>query len=88
MYGKVYTSDSLLETVLYWGINCSSKWSLKKKIKVFLLFLIGENRHGIGKRWLFLIGNGAEIRPLEKGRKSPNSPSLVNSQITEEVRTE
>ena len=20
--GKVYTSDSLLETVLYWGINC------------------------------------------------------------------
>ena len=24
IYGKVYTSDSLLETVLYWGINCSS----------------------------------------------------------------
>ena len=23
IYGKVYTSDSLLETVLYWGINCS-----------------------------------------------------------------
>ena len=22
IYGKVYTSDSLLETVLYWGINC------------------------------------------------------------------
>ena len=23
------------------------------------------------KRWLFWIGNGAEIRPLEKDRKSP-----------------
>ena len=23
------------------------------------------------KKWLFSIGNGAEIRPLEKGRKSP-----------------
>ena len=22
IYGKVNTSDSLLETVLYWGINC------------------------------------------------------------------
>ena len=25
IYGKVYTSDSLLETVLYWGINCTQK---------------------------------------------------------------
>ena len=25
----------------------------------------------LGKRWLFSIGNGAEIWPLEKGRKSP-----------------
>ena len=24
IYGKVNTSDSLLETVLYWGINCNS----------------------------------------------------------------
>ena len=23
IYGKVYTSGSLLETVLYWGINCN-----------------------------------------------------------------
>ena len=23
IYGKVYTSDSLLETVLYWGMNCT-----------------------------------------------------------------
>ena len=34
----------------------------------FFTFLI----HGIGKkRWLFSIGNGAEIRPLEKGSKCP-----------------
>ena len=25
----------------------------------------------LGKMWLFSIGNGAEIQPLEKGRKSP-----------------
>ena len=25
----------------------------------------------LGKRWLFFIGNGAEIRPLEMGRKGP-----------------
>ena len=37
----------------------------------FLLFLIGKNRHGIGKKYLFSIGKGAEIRPLGKGRKSP-----------------
>ena len=30
IYGKVYTSDSLLETVLYWGINCT-----KQRIKYF-----------------------------------------------------
>ena len=43
----------------------------KKKVFFFVLF-IGKNRHSIGeKRWIFLIGNGAEIQPLEKGRKSP-----------------
>ena len=26
------------------------------------------------KRWQFLIGNGAEIRPLEMGRKGPALP--------------
>ena len=31
----------------------------------------------LGKRWLFLIGNGAEIRPLEKGRKSPEKKDLA-----------
>ena len=25
----------------------------------------------LGERWLFSIGNEAEIRPLEEGRKSP-----------------
>ena len=25
----------------------------------------------LGKKWLFSIENGAEIRPLEMGRKSP-----------------
>ena len=25
IYGKVYKSDSLLETVLYWEINCTVK---------------------------------------------------------------
>ena len=33
-----------------------------------------ENRPGIGEKgWLFSIGNGAEIRPLEKCRKSPEN---------------
>ena len=27
----------------------------------------------LGKRWLFSIGNGAEIWPLEMGRKSPET---------------
>ena len=27
----------------------------------------------LGKKWLFLIGNGAEIRPLEMGRKGPDA---------------
>ena len=30
----------------------------------------------LGKGWLFSIGNGAEIRPIEKGRKSPVCSSL------------
>ena len=27
----------------------------------------------LGKKWLFFIGNGDEIWPLEKGRESPVS---------------
>ena len=30
----------------------------------------------LGKRWLFSIWNGAEIRPLEMGRKSPAQSML------------
>ena len=36
-----------------------------------VLFLMRKTEMVLGKRWLFSIGNGAEIRPLEKGRKSP-----------------
>ena len=54
----------------------SKKKSKKKKKKKFFFFtfltVIGKIRHGIGKkRWLFSIGNGAEIQPLEMGRMSP-----------------
>ena len=30
----------------------------------------------LGKRWLFLIGNGAEIRIIEMGRKSQDADNL------------
>ena len=30
------------------------------------------------KKWLFSIRNGAEIRPGEKGRKSPETHRLIN----------
>ena len=45
--------------------------SKKSKKKKFLLFFIGKIRHGIGKNVGFFIGNGAEIRSLEMGRKGP-----------------
>ena len=32
----------------------------------------------LGKNLLFLIGNGAEIRPLEMGRKGPESIGMGN----------
>ena len=32
----------------------------------------------LGKKWLFLIGNGAEIRPLEMGRKGPEQGSSIS----------
>ena len=31
----------------------------------------------LGKMWLFFIGNGAEIRPLEMGRKGPAMGATV-----------
>ena len=49
----------------------------KNKSFFFLLFfLIGENRHGIGKKGgYFWLGMGAEIRPLEKGRNAQHAKS-------------
>ena len=32
IYGKVYKSDSLLETVLYWGINCTLQFLASPEI--------------------------------------------------------
>ena len=47
-------------------------YKIKKKKSFFLLFLFGKKQTWQWeKRWLFSIGNGAEIRPLENGRKSP-----------------
>ena len=39
----------------------------------------------LGEKWLFSVGNGAIIRPLEKGRKSPGFvlASLSNKQTFE-----
>ena len=51
--------------------------SQKKNFFFFLLFFIlGKMDIVLEKRWLFSIGNGAEIQPLEMGRKSPED-SLV-----------
>ena len=36
----------------------------------------------LGKRWLFLIGNGAEIRPLEMGRKGPGYSKMSYSGLS------
>ena len=51
IYGKVYTSDSLLETVLYWGINCT--------IAVTLHLLLKTGKMKIGrinlKVWILTI---------------------------------
>ena len=33
------------------------------------------------KIWLFWFGNGAEIQPLEKGRKSPAWPFFYSSGV-------
>ena len=44
--------------------------SLKKKYFCFFTFLKKQTWYW-EKSWLFSIWNGAEIRPLEKGRKSP-----------------
>ena len=49
----------------------------KKKKNFFFTFLNWENQTWYWeKRWLFFIWNGAEIRPLEMGRKGPEDPPL------------
>ena len=56
---------------------------VSKNFFFFLLFLIGKIRHGIGKKGLlFSIGNGAKIRPLEMGRKSPEGVEGESLQYT------
>ena len=57
-------------------IRVKKKKKKKKKKKFFFFFfftfLNWENQTWYWEqRWLFSIGNGAEIQPLEMGRKSP-----------------
>ena len=56
-----------------------SKKKNKNKCIFFLNFLNWEKIDMVlgKKKWPFLIGNGAEIRPLEKGRKSPGTRTLT-----------
>ena len=46
---------------------------VKKKKIFFYLFNWEKQTWYWEKSWPFFIGNGAEIRPLEMGRKSPAS---------------
>ena len=53
--------------------------SKKSKKKKFLLFLIGKNRNGSGKKGgCFQLGMGQKFGPLEKGRKSLPSDQVHN----------
>ena len=57
-----------------------SKKSKKKIFFFFFTFLNWEKQTWYwGKRWLFWIGNGFEIRPLEKSRKCPENLENSNS---------
>ena len=72
--------------------HCFSKKSKKKNQKNFFFFfyfsLLGKTDMVLGKMWLFSIENGAEIRPLEMGRKSPVQCSFrgVNALSTSEFQ--
>ena len=44
--------------------------SLRQKPFCFYFYKLGKTDMALRKGWLFSIGNGAEIRSLEKGRKS------------------
>ena len=72
---RIPLKHKCLSIILKWVIVSHYKKSKKKNKK---LFLIGKIRHGFGKkRWLFSIGNGAEIWPLKMGRKSPGFRTLT-----------
>ena len=52
------------------------KKSKKIKEKIFFFILLNWEKQTdmvLGKKWLVSIGNGAEIRPLEEGRKCPGA---------------
>ena len=62
-----------LSIILIWVI-VSLKKNIKKIYLYFFTFLyLGKTDMVLEKRWLFSIRNGAEIRSLEMGRKSPGS---------------
>ena len=53
-------------------VSKKSKKKKKKKIFFFFTFLNWKKKTWYWrKRWLFSIGNGDEIRPVENGRKCP-----------------
>ena len=78
---SIQIKHKCLSIILIWVIVSHKKyWSLKKVNKTsyiyifFFTFLNWEKQTWYWeKRWLFSIGKGAEIRPLEKGRKSPEN---------------
>ena len=62
-----------LSIILIWvSVSHKKKWCLKRVKKKFG----GKSDMVLGKKVTFLIGNGAEIRPLEMGRKGPGRPCL------------
>ena len=48
IYGKVHTSDSLLETVLYWRINCTVN-SKKIVIESFIFVKLSASAKTLAK---------------------------------------
>ena len=55
IYGKVHTSDSLLETVLYWRINCI--FGLVWNWGCSLLLFVYEKRIHLSKTSFFILGS-------------------------------
>ena len=73
---KIYPQNHFVFRLFYAKHKCFSIiliWVIVVFKKITFLFS-GKNRHGIGKKGgYFFLGNGTEIWPLEKGRKSPGS---------------